>query len=347
MPYLSRFYKVFYSHLSRMTWEMLLLMVTVHCVGTLIAMRTFETGEITELDHFIYFYMTTVTTIGYGDITPKTEAGRLAVAIWLQPGGIFLFTVVIARFAQWISTTWRKRMRGEASYEDLTDHIVIMGWGTRTQRMVDEMAGDKRREHRELVLCAKQEIENPLPERVKFVRDVSLASASLIKRSGIAGAHAIIILGADDSETLAAGLAASAANRGAHLVAYFDEESFAHLLRAHCPNCEAIASVHAELLVRAASDPGASRVVKDLVSTAEAPFQISLIVPSHAKPTRYLDLLLRFKERYNATLIGVASDTRTEHIALNAPNDRMVKAGEILYLIAPERLHAAEVAWTA
>lgn len=345
MPYFSRLYKILYSHLSRLTWEMLLLLVTIHFAGTLLAMRLFEAGEITELDHFIYFYMTTVTTIGYGDISPKTEAGRLATAFWLQPGGILLFTMVIARFAQWISTSWRKRMRGEASYEDLTGHIVIMGWGTRTQRMVDELAGDKRREHREIVLCARQEIENPMPEHVKFVRDVTLASASLIKRSGVAGAHTVIVLGADDSETLAAGLAASAVNRDAHLVAYFADESFAHLLRAHCPNCEAIASIHAELLVRAASDPGASRVVKDLVSTAQAPFQISLMVPSGTKPARYLDLLLRFKERHNATLIGVASNTRDDHIALNADCERMVQAGEILYLIAPERLHANEVAW--
>jgi voltage-gated potassium channel len=345
MPHISKLYKVLYSHLSRLTWEMILLLAVIHFFVGLTLIEAFESGEITQIVHYIYFYMTTVTTIGYGDVSPKTEAGRIATVIWLQPGGVMLFTMTIARFAQWISNSWRKRMRGEASYEDLENHIVIMGWGMRTPRMVEELTGDKRREHREILLCARQEIENPLPEQVKFVRDTSLASPSLTKRAGIAGAHTVIVMGADDTETLAAALAASAVNRTAHLVAYFSEESFASLLRSHCPGCEAIASIHAELLVRSATDPGASRIVKDLLSTAQAPFQISLAVPTDSKPRRYMELLLQFKEQHNATLIGVAKDTHGQHVDLNAHADRLVQPGEVLYLIAPERLLTHEVKW--
>jgi voltage-gated potassium channel len=345
MPHISRLYKVLYSHLSRLTWEMILLLACIHFFVSKALIFAFESGEIIELIHFIYFYMTTVTTIGYGDVSPKSEAGRLATVIWLQPGGVMLFTMAIARFAQWISNSWRKRMRGEASYEHLEDHIVILGWTPRTPSMIQELAGDKRREHREILLCAKQEIENPLPEQVKFVRDASLASQSLIKRAGIAGAHTIIAMGADDTETLAAALAASAVNRKAHLVAYFGDEAIAQLLRSHCPNSEAISSIHAELVIRAATDPGASRIVKDLLSTAQAPFQISLTVPSECKPRRYMDLLLHFKELHNATLIGVATDCYGHQVDLNAHADRMVNAGEVLYLIAPERLLANEVRW--
>ena len=41
----------------------------------------FETGEITEIVAFFYYYVTTVTTIGYGDLVAKTAPGRLAVAL--------------------------------------------------------------------------------------------------------------------------------------------------------------------------------------------------------------------------------------------------------------------------
>jgi voltage-gated potassium channel len=343
----SRLFKIFYSHISRLTWEMVLLLVALHFAVALVGLRLFESGEmVDDTANFFYFYVTTVMTVGYGDLSPKTEAGRVFTAIWLQPGGILLFTMVIARFAQWLGKSWRARMRGEVSYEDLEGHIVIIGWGQRTSRMIDELIGDRRREPREIVLCARQEIENPLPEKVKFVREASLATPTMMQRAGVPNAHSVIVLAQDDSETLAAALAVSAANRSAHLVAYFGEDSYAALLRAHCPRAEAITSIHAELLVRAASDPGASRVVLDLLSTHQAPFQISVRVPDSAPAAPYFDWLTRLKREHNATLIGVATDTHAGHVDLNAAMDRMVKPGEILYLIAPERIHAADIDWS-
>jgi voltage-gated potassium channel len=310
-------------------------------------MRTLETGEIAELLEFFYFYVTTVMTVGYGDIAPKTDGGRLFAAFWLMPTGVMLFTVCIAKFVQSVASSWRKRMRGEGDYSYLNGHIVILGWqGLRTQRMVEEILADKDGQHREIVLCTTKEIDNPMPEVAKFVRDKALSESDLHRRAGSAGAAVIIALGHDDNDTLAAALAAASCNQQAHLVAYFEQQSFARLLSAHCPHAEVLVSLNVEMMVRAAQDPGSSRVQYDLLSALEGQTQFSLRVPAGAPAMRYGKLLSLLKERHGATLIASARDTLPANLRLNAPSDAEVGSGALLYYIAETRIDPAQVRWS-
>jgi len=309
-------------------------------------MRQFETGEITEGIAFWYFYVTTATTVGYGDVTPKTEAGRLLTILWIMPGGIVLFTVGIAKFVQFISDRWRRRMRGEADYSYLTNHVVILGWqGRRTAKVVEEILGDVDAETREIVVCTTKEIENPLPDCVKFVRDNALNTTGLHHRAGLRGAAVIIAPGHDDNDTLAAALAASAQNREAHVVAYFEQQAFADLLAAHCPHAEVMASLSMEMLVRAAQDPGSSRVQQDLLSVVGGQTQFSLKLPAHVPATTYGELLTQLKARHNATLIAVAEDVNGTGLTLNAPVAHRVGPGAVVYYIAATRIRADELQW--
>ena len=308
--------------------------------------RVFESGEITEGVTFWYYYVTTVTTIGYGDIAPKTPYGRLFTTLWIMPGGIMLFTASIAKFIQFIADLWRKRMRGEADYSHLEGHIVILGWqGLRTRRMIEEIVGDTGLFRREIVLCTTKEIDNPMPDTVKFVRDKALSEAALHARAGTAGAALIIALGHDDNDTLAAALAAASRNRTAHIVAHFQQQSFADLLAAHCPRAEVMVSLSIEIMVRAALDPGSSRVHRDLLSVSGGQTQFSLRVPAHAPALQYGDAFVMLKQQHNATLIAMAEDTDGRGLQPNALATTPVASGTVLYYLAAQRIDPARVQW--
>ena len=313
-----------------------------------VVMRGFESGEITEPVAFWYFYVTTATTVGYGDVSPKTEGGRLLTTLWIMPGGIVLFTAFIAKFIRFMSDHWRKRMRGEADYSFLANHIVILGWqGRQTQRIIEEIIGDVDAERREIVLCTTKDIENPMPDAVRFVRDVSLTAAPLLRRAGVAHAAIVIALGHDDNDTLAAALAATAMNRSAHLVAYFEQQAFADLLSAHCPRAEATVSLSMEMLVRAAQDPGSSRVHQDLLSVVKGQTQFSLRIPDDASGLSYGGVLAQLKERHDATLVAVADDTFGKGMCVNAPATQPIAPGAVIYYIAEKRIGPGELGWMA
>jgi len=230
----------------------------------------------------------------------------------------------------------------------LTDHIVILGWhGPRTQRMVDHIRGGQGEHEREIVLCAAKAIENPMPDLVRFVRGAALNTPDLLRRAAVANAKYIIVLGHDDNETLAAALGAAAANTDAHIVAYFDQQSFADLLKAHCPNAECNVSLSIELMVRSAQDPGSSRVQRQLLSTLEGPTQFSLQVPPNAKSVTYGALFSELKTKHNATLFGVAESALGDDLILNAPLGHRVDPGMILYFMAAKRIEPAQIDWGA
>ncbi|MFY2861732.1 potassium channel family protein [Mycobacterium sp. THU-M104] len=70
-----------------------------------VAVLDFERGhlgaKITSFGEALWWAVSTVTTVGYGDLYPVTVAGRL-VAVMLMIGGITLVGVVTASLASWI-----------------------------------------------------------------------------------------------------------------------------------------------------------------------------------------------------------------------------------------------------
>ena len=335
----SHLLKSFYAQLTRLPWWALLLAFALHYAVSARLIWFFETGEITEFVAFFYYYVTTVTTIGYGDLAAKTAPGRLAVALWIMPGGIILFTSSITQFVHFLSTRWRRRMRGEADYSYLNNHVVILGWqGLRTERMVEEITHDVGITQREIVVCSTKDIENPMPTVVKFVRDSALSERDLHHRAGTAGAAAILALGHDDNDTLAAALAAAAYNRSGHIVAHFQQQAFADLLVAHCPRAEAIVSSETTLLVRAAQDPGSSRVHNRLLSVMTGNTLFSARLSPSAKLSTYGELMTQFKHEHNATIVAVADDVLGNGLSLNAPASKHVGPDQVIYYIAERRI---------
>ncbi len=340
--------KRIYARIIGLSWDAVIVFAACHFAMSwgLIALAGGE--EIVKGGIFWYFYATTATTVGYGDYSPATWAGRLVAVLWIMPGGIALFTTIIAKAVQQISDRWRKSVRGQSNYENLADHIVILGWhGFRTQRMVDQLRGDISEKDREIVLCTAQAIENPMPDQVRFVSGAELNTPDVLTRAGVATAGYVIALGHDDSETLAAALGAAAVNHDAHIVAYFEHESFADLLKAHCPHAESNISLSIELMVRSAQDPGSSRVQRQLLSTLEGPTQFSLEVPKDAGAVSYGALFTTLKENHDATLIGVAESALGDDLILNAPSGHRIDPGTILYFMAAQRIEADEIDWPA
>ena len=200
---LSRLAKRLYTRVFDLGWDTVLLLTVFHFAVSWALLIFIGDEKIAGRETFWYFYATTATTVGYGDYSPTSTVGRAITILWIMPGGIALFTTIIAKVVQLFSEKWRKSMRGLANYEKLTDHIVILGWhGSRTQRMVDNIRGGQGDHEREIVLCSAERIENPMPDQVRFVSGTALNNQDLLRRAAVANANFVIALGHDDNETL-------------------------------------------------------------------------------------------------------------------------------------------------
>lgn len=145
--------------------------------------------KLLSMSAWTYYYVTTAITVGYGDLSPASDLGRWFAALWLMPGSVALFAALIGKITQFVVEIWRKGMLGKDSFGNLRDHTLILGWhGEQTEKMVDLLCQDPLTASRPIVLCAIQDMENPLPERVHFVRGESFAYPALLQRAGVLGA---------------------------------------------------------------------------------------------------------------------------------------------------------------
>lgn len=74
----------------------------------------------------LWLTMTTLLTVGYGDLSAKTDLGRAATIFLLYLPGIFLASQMLANFFDFISERKEKKQNGKWRYE-MNNHIVLIG----------------------------------------------------------------------------------------------------------------------------------------------------------------------------------------------------------------------------
>ena len=95
-------------------------------------------GEISFLD-VVYFTMISITTTGFGDIAPISDQARLVEAVIVTPVRIaVLFIFVGAAYTFVIKRSWEK-FRMARIQKNLTDHIVVLGFGVSGSEAVREL----------------------------------------------------------------------------------------------------------------------------------------------------------------------------------------------------------------
>lgn len=339
MHILLRLKRVFARHFIEFRWHNLLLALLFYLVASWLLMWLCGEQDIVRLDNFVYWIVVTASTVGYGDLSPVSPAGRLAASFFVIPLGLGLFGLTLGRLAASLSFQWRKGVQGFKSL-DYNQHILVIGWHEEhtlqlLKLLLREL--DHHAEKCQVALCVRAEMENPMPERIGFVRVSSFTNDEEMQRVCVSTASRIIIDCQDDDATSSAALYVCNANPDAHVITYFNNESMGQLLKRHLPNIEAMPSVATEMLAKSAMDPGSSAVLHELLNVDKGMTQYSIeYAGSREVPLRQLFLV--FKERYEATIIGVSAGRR-QPAEINPALSREVKPGAVIYYIADERIN--------
>ena len=295
--------------------------------------------EVLTSADFLYWIVVTASTVGYGDFSPQTEAGKYVVSLFVIPFGLGLFGLVIGRLAAYISFQWRKGVQGLRAL-NLDKHILVIGWNEdRTLQLIRLLLRemDYHAERTHIALCVKADIENPMPDRIGFVKVKSYTDDQEMERAAIGAASCIIIDSRDDDVTMTTALYCAGKNADAHIIAYFRDDRLGDLLKTHCPNIECMPSVTVEMIAKSAVDPGSSGLHHQLLAVDKGMTQYSVKYAGR-QSTLVRDLFLGLKEQYQATLIGV-SDNGYESLRLNPAMAETVQPGDTLYYIADERIN--------
>ena len=101
-------------------------------------LKDMHDGHVSFLD-VIYFTAISATTTGYGDIVPVTENTRLFDALVVTPIRILFLLVFIGSAYLFVARRSWERFIMRKIQRGLCDHIVVVGYGTKNTRAVQEL----------------------------------------------------------------------------------------------------------------------------------------------------------------------------------------------------------------
>ena len=344
MPTMRLLWKRVYTAVATARWSVLLMVAAAHFLTSWMLLAAVGEADLTgHAVTFFYYYVVTATTVGYGDLSPVADAGRIAASLYVVPIAIAIFTAIIGKAITDITSYLRRNHMGMGSYAKKTGHIVVIGWqGDRTRRLLEGLLAD-RDGHEQPVLVSSSLTENPMPSEIDFISVETLSDGRGLERAGIAGSRTVIVRGRNDDETLAATLAAQASAPEAHIVAHFEEEGPSRLLAGHCQNVETVVSVSTDIIVRAACDPGSSALARLMFSGSTADTAYSVQIPPGVM-TSFLDLLVYMKKRHGVTVIGTLCPAEGM-VDLNCEADKQIGSDDVIYYIADHRIPANDIEW--
>lgn len=339
---LARLFDRAFHAMADLHWTLLFALILLHALLTWLLLAIAGEDKLHGVADFLYWYATTAYTVGYGDLSPQTDAGRLITALWVFPGAIAAFTTIVAKVLAAIGEVWRVRRAGKGDYSGMTASIVLIGYHpARTSKMIDELCADLSPDQT-LVLLTRQTLTDFDP-RIRYVQTESLTSTAALTRAGVPDASRILIFTDSDSDTLSATLAATAlAPASAHVVSYFEDEDHARLIDQHCPAVEVILAAGPQLVARACKDPGASQVISALTSHLDEGATLFSLSWPDRQPRTFSDLARALLDR-GATLLAIQPSRDTVPM-FNPPGHRPVGPGDRVFYVARSRVDVATLA---
>ncbi len=286
----------------------------------------------------LWWTIVTVTTVGYGDITPVTIGGRLVAGITMI-AGIGLLGILTASIASLMVSMKLEGLRGMRTVE-CTNHFVICGWNHKAREIFDELRNDTLAKHAAVVMIAELP-EKPMEgKQLFFVRGE--VTQSTMAQANLGQAQAVIVLGDErldafsrDARTILTTLTIKSNYPDIYTCVELDDaNNVTHCKLAKADEVIVGGALTSNLLVRATLDHGVTQVVTELLSTHGHELYLTP-VPSTVVGHTFLEALHQLKQQHNA--LTVAVQTGNGGLQTNPDSDYRLQDHDRLYLIAEHR----------
>ena len=328
---------------SRAPWATLAVLITAMYGAAYAGIRFAEpaTNPIRSLPTFTYFFIVSITTVGYGDVVPVTATGRF-IAAAIAIGGIGAAGVAVGKIFSSAGEYIRRREKGFARF-DMKGHIVIFGnRGAETAALIRQLMADRQSSGSEIVLCSQSTERNPFPDFIEFVRG-DPTSDDVMTRACVRDAGKVIIHSGTDYESISIALAVKEINATAPIVVRAnDPGKEVDIERVDRKRVVCIASIDVPMIVREIHNPGITQVIENMLSPDGQDLR-SIQVPQD-RSFQFGLLAHRFREQHAAILIGMRPAGRAVNAGttLNPAFNAVVEGGMFLDYIAR---NAVEIDW--
>jgi voltage-gated potassium channel len=299
-----------------------------------------DNANVDGVDDAIWWSLTTLSTVGYGDIVPVTRLGR-ALAMTNMVFGVGVLSALAGTMASAVLESRDKGRKGLKEWR-MKDHLLVLGWNGSARGAIEDFRNDERR--RETPVCVVADLpEAPVEaEGVRFVRGRPFDPEALRKASAVHAAAAVVFARDardpdSDLQTITVVHALRRVNTHVRIsVELVDAANHEHVVAAGCDAVIDGTHLTSLLLARSVQDAGVVEIITDLVSAKEGAELYRVPLPERCLGMAVRDLAAELVEK-RQTLMALV---RGEAILTNPPPDEKILAGDDAFIVAqaPPRL---------
>lgn len=280
-------------------------------------------SAINTLFDAIWYTLVTITTVGYGDITPRSILGRTSAMILLL-AGVALFGALSGKFASFLFDRQQKKDRGLLKMNKIKNHFLICGWKPNFERILEGILLANPEIPPEKIILLNNSSQNEMEKikadsRFKNINYIhgDFTDEDTLLKSQIKTAERTLVLADNsenfssletDSRTVLAVITIKNLNPKIYCVAEIIDSKFEkHLSLAHCDEIILSADYGQNLLIQASSGKGMSHILRELISEESDSGILICDIPQKFVGNNYGDFRLSLKT--SDILIGLLENT--------------------------------------
>jgi voltage-gated potassium channel len=215
----------------------------------------------------LYFAAVSLSTTGYGDITPYTETARLVNTVVFTPLRIAFLVVLVGTTLELLSERSRQGWKIQRWRNKVRNHTVVIGYGTKGKRAVAARLSDEDAQGEIVVVDTdRSALEHAATAGLVTVHGDATKS-DILRLAGAQHASAIIVATNRDDTAVLVTLTARELAPKARIVAAIREAENSHLLRQSGADSVVVSSETAgRLLGLATTTPSVVAMIEDLLT---------------------------------------------------------------------------------
>jgi voltage-gated potassium channel len=320
------------------TYKGILLLIAL-AIGSAVLYFIFEKDL--SFPESIYLAIITMTTVGYGDISPKTDPGQ-TVSIFLALFGILLYGYLGAMVVSIVMESSLSGVFGmnKAKYKH---HFVICGWTSLSDVVLAELLT----EQRQIAVITEEQDDIILIKRKGDAKNIfpiygDPSKTDILEQANIREASVVVLCMDDDSKNLITALHIKELNPRARIIVRTERAELRKTMKIAGVTYVVTPDVMAgRLIASAAFEPEVANFIEDVTSATDVggyDIRQYVISEKHAGSIGQLSKMLRDKTR--TTLVAIAKKKPVEgskegrwEVYPNPEDNVKVRAGDMVLLL--------------
>lgn len=218
----------------------------------------------------LYYATVTLSTTGYGDITPVTQSARLFNILLITPLRIAFVVLLVGTTLSVLTDNSRKSFQIQRWRKTVRDHTVVIGYGSKGRSAVSALLADGVPTTQIVVVDNDRAALNRAEHDGLVTVQGSGTKADVLRLAGTARARSVVVAPSSDDTAVLVTLSAREIAPQATIVASVRESDKKHLVEQSGADSVIISSETAgRLLGLSTVTPSVVEMMEDLLSPAD------------------------------------------------------------------------------